>query len=124
MTIVYLRRLALFGLLIILLAVVFSCASSAKPLETEADFTGFITEIDPGDPGRILAESHADKIVDKYWVTIKDETLIFQQDGESYLQTDFKAFENKQWVRIWFDGPVKESFPMQVDASQVVIFSN
>ena len=66
-------------------------------------------------------ESHADKIVSRYIVTITDETLIFRQDGDNLRQADIKAFENKQWVEIWFTGPVMESFPVQATAGQVVI---
>jgi len=65
-----------------------------KPLQTEADFTGFITEIHPagkeGTLGQILVESHADKLVDKYIVTVKDETLILKQDGENRHKVAFK----------------------------------
>jgi len=116
-----LKFLVISGLVLILLAAIPGCSSSAQPLETEADFTGFITEIHPGDPARLSVESHADKIVDKYVVTITGDTDLFRQEGEGFAQVNFDAFENKQWVRIWFSGPVMESFPMQVAAGQVVI---
>ena len=58
------------------------CASSPEALETEADFTGWVMEIQPvgnGEVlGQILVEAQADKYVDKCMVTIKDETLIFR----------------------------------------------
>ncbi len=96
-----------------------------KPLQTEADFTGFITEIHPvgkeGTLGQILVESHADKLVDKYMVTIKDETLIFKQDGENRRKVALEALETKQRVQIWFSGPILESFPMQGTARQVIV---
>ena len=108
-----------------LMIVTLSCAYNGKPIETEADFIGFITAIQPEQnknvAGRISVESHADKIVTKYVVTIKDETLIFQQDGDILHETTFKALENKQRVKIWFSGPVMESWPMQVTAGQVII---
>lgn len=92
-------------------------SSTPKPLQTEADFTGWVTEIHPignkGTLGQILVESHADKIVEKYMVTIKDETLILQQDGEKRNQAAFEALETTQQVQIWFTGPIMESFPMQ-----------
>jgi hypothetical protein len=101
-----------------------SCAS-VKPLETEADFTGFITEIDLGIykdiTGRISAESHADKIVTKYIVTVKKETAIFRQDGENLSKAVFKDLNIQQSVKIWFTGPVLESWPMQATAKQIVI---
>lgn len=119
------RLFGLLGLLFGLVAVSASCASAIHPIETEADFLGFITEINPDGGsevlGRISVESHADKIVTKYVITIEDETLIFEQDGDNLRQTDFAALENKQWVKIWFDGLVMESFPMQATAAQVVI---
>lgn len=100
-------------------------SSTPKPLQTEADFTGWVTEIHPignkGTLGQILVEAHADKIVDKYMVTIKDETLILQQDGEKRSQAAFEVLETAQQVPIWFTGPIMESFPMQGTAQQVVI---
>ena len=121
----YIRPFGLVGLLIGLMVVSVDCTSATKPIETEADFIGFITEIHPmqerGIYGQISVESHADKIVTKYVVTIEDETLILQQDGDNIRNATFAAFETKQWVQIWFSGPVMESWPMQATAQQVVI---
>ena len=121
----YIRLFGLLGLLIVLMAVTVDCSSTAKPLETEADFTGFITEIHPigkGDTlGQILVEAPADNFIDKYMVTIKDETLIFEQDGENRREVAFAVLETKQKMLIWFSGPIMESFPMQGTAQQVVI---
>ncbi|GAH95083.1 unnamed protein product, partial [marine sediment metagenome] len=78
------------------------CTSMPEALETEPDFTGFITEVHPigrGDTlGQILVESHADKLVDKYMITIKDETQIFKQDGDELRQVAFEVFGTKQRV--------------------------
>jgi hypothetical protein len=121
----HIKLFVLMGLLVVLMAVSPGCASTAKPMETEADFVGFITEIHPSGEGDILGqisvESHADKIVSKYIITITDETLIFRQDGNNLRKVGFKALENKQWVKIWFTGPVLESFPVQGTAGQVAI---
>jgi len=95
-----------------------SCTSATEPLQTEADFWGFITEIQPR---QILVESHAHKIVDRYVVTITDKTMIFEQEGDKLRHVSFGAFETKQWVRIWFSGPVMESWPKQAAAGQIVI---
>jgi len=121
----HIGRFVFVGLLVALMAVSPGCASTAQPMETEADLIGFITEIRPdgeGDNlGQINVESHADKIVSKYVITITYETLIFQQDGDDLRRTAFETVENKQWVKIWFAGPVMESFPVQGTAGQVVI---
>ena len=54
-------------------------------------------------------------------VTIKDETLIIQQDGENRRQVNFEILETTQKVQAWFTGPIMESFPMQGTAEKVVI---
>jgi hypothetical protein len=97
---------------------IIGCTSTPEPLQTAPDFLGFITEIQSG---RITVESHADKIVDRYVVTINDETAIFKQEGENLRHVSAAAFETKQWVRIWFSGPVMESWPKQATARQIVI---
>lgn len=114
----HLKLLGLAGLLLGLMVVSVSCAPAAQPLETEADFTGFITRIQTG---QISVESHADKIVAKYTITITDDTMIFRQDGDSLVSTGFSALANQQWVEVWFSGPVMESWPMQATAKQIVI---
>jgi len=121
----YIRLLILGGLLTVLMGLSLDCASAPKPIEKEADFIGFITEIHPNGErdvlGQIFVESHADKIVTRYVITITDETLIFRQDGNDLRRIAFQALENKQWVKIWFTGPIMESFPVQGTAGQVVI---
>ncbi len=111
------------GCLLVLMLVLASCGPA--PLEEEADFIGFITEIQPigkrGTLGQILVEDQSDKLADKYMVTIKDETLIFKQDGENRRQVAFEALETRQKVQVWFSGPIMQSFPMQGTAQRVVI---
>jgi exosome complex RNA-binding protein Csl4 len=41
-------------------------------------------------------------------------------DGRS---ADFNALRVGQWVRVWFVGPVRESYPVQADAGTIVIDS-
>jgi hypothetical protein len=119
------RPFVLVGSLIVLIAVSVGCASNIRPMETEADFIGFVTEIHPNGEGDILGqisvESHADKIVSRYIITIKDETLILRQEGDGLRRVAFHTLENKQWVKIWFTGPVIESSPVQGTAGQIVL---
>ena len=99
----FLRQLGLPWLLIILMVVGIGNSACNKTLNSEPDFTGFITEIYPieekGISGQILVESHADKIVDKYMITLKDETLVFEQDGDELRQIAFEVLETKQQVQ-------------------------
>jgi hypothetical protein len=123
---VYKRHIVLFLILAACLVLALTgCASNTEPIETESDFTGFITDVQAGQAkditGRISVESHADKIVSKYVITVNKDTAIFRQDGSNYNKAEFKELEARQWVKIWFTGPVLESWPMQATALQIVI---
>ncbi|MFC1945823.1 DUF3221 domain-containing protein [Chloroflexota bacterium] len=115
-------------LLILVTFVAVGCTSAPEALETEPDFTGFITEIYPlqkkGMLGQFLVEAPAKNIIDKYMVTIKDNTWIFKQNGDERPQVAFEALEIGQQVQIWFSGAIMESFPMQGTAQQVVIIKS
>lgn len=69
-------------------------------IDSNADFVGWITEIQAigreGTLGQILVESQVDKLVDKYMVTVKDETLIFRQDGGNHYQVAFEELATTQ----------------------------
>jgi hypothetical protein len=113
------------GLLLGLALVAVGCTSSPEVLVDEPDFTGLITTVSPigegGALGQILVESLTNESADKYMVTIKDKTHIFEQYGDERYYIAFEALETEQQVQIWFSGPVMESFPMQGTAQQVVI---
>ena len=102
------------------------CTTTVRPIETKANVTGFITEIhtslEAGLSSQIDLESHADNTVTKYSVTIKDKTLIFQQNAGNVSKVNFSAFKENQWVKIWFSGPVTEDqSPIHATAQQVII---
>lgn len=117
--------LLLGGLLILSTALSVGCAAATRPMEGEEDVIGFITGIHPpegpGASGQIVVESHADKIVTRYVITVTDETLIFRQEGDGLREAAFKAFEDKQWVKLWFSGSTAGSDPVRGTAAQVVI---
>jgi hypothetical protein len=104
---------------------VLSCHELETPASTEPDVTGFITNIETiatkDIVGRISVESHADKIVDKYVITVNRDTGIYLQQGEMLYNVTFDYLENQQWIKLWIDGPIMESFPMQATAGQIVI---
>jgi hypothetical protein len=110
---------------VIALLLVTGCASPSEPVTTGPDFNGFITGVNTIDNedivGSIAVESHADKLIEKYVVTIKKDTSIFRLVDGNYQEITFGDLEEKQWLEIWFDGPVAESWPMQAKALQVVI---
>ena len=55
---------------------------------------------------------------DKAVVRITQATDIMRGDT---VRTDFAAVARGQWVRVWFTGPVRESYPVQADAALVQI---
>jgi len=113
------------GLLLGLAMVSVGCTSSLGVLKNEPDVIGFITMVSPiGEGGtlcQILVESPTNEPVDKYMVTIKDKTQIFDQYVDDQHHIAFEAFETEQHVQIWFSDSVMESSPMQGTAQQVVI---
>lgn len=54
-------------------------------------------------------------------VRITQRTVLI--DAASRGSVDFNALRVGQWVRAWFVGPVRESYPVQADAGTVVIDS-
>ena len=123
------RFSALLGLLISLLALVVGCAPSGGAVKGEADFTGEVTDVQHigrGDVlGSVLAEEKVvtqdGEYLDKYVLTVKSDTAIFDERGGDRRSATFEALAVGQRVQVWFSGPVKESYPMQVDAGQIVI---
>lgn len=111
-------RFILTALLMVALLPFVACTRRPEPLQTHPDFLGFITEIQPG---QINVESHADKVVDRYIVTINEDTAIFKKEGGKLYYVSTEALETKRWVQIWFFGPVMESWPKQATAGQIVI---
>lgn len=53
-------------------------------------------------------------------VTITQNTEIVRADS---THANFHDLSNGQWVRVWFTGPVRESYPVQADADRVQIDS-
>jgi uncharacterized lipoprotein YajG len=119
------KALSVVIIVAITLLLIAGCATPAEPLTAEPDFTGFITQVDEINNkdiiGTIAVESHADKILEKYVVTIDKDTALFRLSGDDYQEIEFSDLEAQQWLEIWFTGPVLESWPMQATALQVVI---
>jgi hypothetical protein len=123
MTFVRTLTVTIIAASVLLLAI--GCVSPAGPLATEPDFNGFITDVNTIDNkdviGSVAVESHADKLLEKYVITVTTDTALFQQVGDDFQAISFDDLEVKQWLQIWFDGPVMESWPMQAKALQIVI---
>lgn len=96
-------------------------------INTESQFVGFVTQIQPSSSmdvlGWIHVESHADKLVRRHIVTITSKTRLFLRKGDSYYPASFEVFQKKHWVKVWFAGPIKELYPKDTIGRQVIIIN-
>ncbi len=115
-------------MLVILAAPALGC-SSGSGLDTDADISGYITDIHPSVSKDTAARIWIEKEVvtaegtrkDKYVITVEAGTPIFRLVGKRHKEANFDDFEIRKLVHVWFDGPVAESYPMQARARQVAI---
>lgn len=105
-----------------------SCApppQSKEMVNSEPDFVGFVTGIDRGGTGevigRIMVESHADKLVERHFVTLTKSTVLLRRDGNALNPVDFDALKPKDWVQLWFLGSPKKPYPAELTAERLVI---
>lgn len=104
-----------------------SCSSPEDKgtLNSEPDFVGFVTMIERDGTGEVVGhitvESHANKLVHRYVVTLTKQTALLRREGEALHPVDVDAFKLKDWVKLWFSGSRKEPSPLDVTARQVVI---
>lgn len=104
-------------------AIVLSCASQAPRVPSSApSIEGRVTAVNRGGEriGSIRVEANPSETggSDKAVVYITQATEIVRGDS---TRVDFAAVSRGQWVRVWFTGPVRESYPVQADAALVQI---
>lgn len=116
---------------LLLIFTVTGCSTNKEEIPTTTDsnnssqlvtygVAGFITDISTNEEfGTILVEGELGKNgadYDKGSVTINKDTIIYADTEGS-----FKDFVVGQYVQVFFDGPVAESYPVQGTARQVNI---
>lgn len=125
------KGLRVFGFLVASLPLVVGCTSAGTPVETSADIRGTITDLFRPEPsvaagdmvGSLLIEGaiEEDTGYDRAFVSVTEETQIFEQVGQSRRPVDFEALAVGQRVEARFLGPVMESYPVQATAVEIVI---
>ena len=116
---------ALAGVALLVLG---ACSDSSddKPTEptTPAGITGRITSVFPTGPfkGTIRVEFNPGNPNDgpKAIVNVTTLTTILTVARD---EVDFRSLSNGIWVRVWFDGAVAESYPLQGTAGTITIDS-
>lgn len=113
------------GALLALVAgtLVTGCASQAPRVPSSApSIEGRVTAVDRQGEGigsiRVEANPAETSGSDKAVVYITQTTAIVRGDS---ARANFAALAIDQWVRVWFTGPVRESYPVQADAAVVQI---
>jgi beta-N-acetylhexosaminidase len=104
-------------------ALVISCASQAPRVPSSApSIEGRVTAVDRQGEGigsiRVEANPAEASGSDKAVVYVTQSTDIVRGDS---ARVSLAAVARGQWVRVWFTGPVRESYPVQADAALVQI---
>ena len=119
------RWIGVWGLLIGLTVACSPPPEDNELIALEPDFVGFITMIQPvgssGETGNIVVESHADKLVRRHVVEITGDTVILKRTNASEHRVSFASLELKNWVKVWFSGQARKSYPREVTARKLVI---
>jgi hypothetical protein len=91
---------------------------------TEPQFTGFVTRIERGTSmgeARIFVESHAHKMVQRHVLIVTPKTAIVKLEGNVENTVNLNSLKEKDWVKVWFAGRKKSSYPTEVTAERIVI---
>lgn len=103
-----------------------ACGSSKSPTEPNrsADIAGRVTQVTTTGTftGIIRVETVPSDNTGspKAIATVDGVTVIFRLDR---AEGEFRSLAVGQWVRVWFDGPVQESYPVRGLAGTVTIDS-
>ena len=126
------KYIALLVLLVGLLLALLGCSAIKETEVREVDIRGNIVEVHhidtPGSEsgailGAILIEGaiEADTKYDRASITITRETDIYEQRGQERFQVAFDDVAVGQRAEVRFAGPVRETYPFQGTAAELVI---
>ena len=95
----------------------------------EPDLTGRVTDVQLVAAGNVVGtvlveaevESEEGGFLDKYALTVTGQTALLQRKNGEAQRVGFDALAAGQTAQVWFTGPLKESYPVQVDAKQIMI---
>jgi hypothetical protein len=114
------NRWGMLGMSLIMLSCTSAPPAPAGPPSIEGRVTAVTRAGDRSGSIRVEARPSDSAGSDKAVVRITQGTEILRSDSTG---ADFNALSNGQWVRVWFIGPVRESYPVQADAARVQIDS-
>ena len=107
-----------------------ACTSDgdAAPAPDDPDIRGAITSLSDGSGDvtgsvRIVGAIDHDTSYDRAVVRVESDTRIIRRVGNATMEVTFADLMVGQTVEAWFTGPVAESYPVQVKASQIMILA-
>ncbi len=108
-----------------ILVLSFACTTTSTELPSEpASIAGRITAVDlaTGRTGVVRVEANPQDSAgsDKAVVRVTGSTTV---RAPASTNVEPGGLRVGQWVRVWFTGPVRESYPVQADAGTIVIDS-
>ena len=111
---------------LLLIAITVACRVSAPKIpDAPASIAGRVTAVQQSGDSvrsvRVEAQPAASTGSAKAVVRITQSTTVIGSPATG--TADFTALRAGQWVRVWFVGPVRESYPVQANAGTIVIDS-
>jgi beta-N-acetylhexosaminidase len=111
-------------IVIILLCFIFALSFAAcnKESNNKVDIRGEITKISTNQSGQITAIFVEGKVEqdtghDKASISIKKDTKIYEADEKKKVEVS--SLKEGMRVEVVFEGPVRESYPIQADAKTI-----
>ena len=98
-----------------------------KETEESPDFEGYVTgaipDADDEQHGTILAESHANKMVNRCSIQVTAETVIRRMEEGRYQASSFSEIRMHDYLRVWFTSDFRETQSDQATAGKVEVFA-
>lgn len=92
--------------------------AGGPPADQPPYIQGTITSVTASDTGGVVVVEAADNTAA---VTVTATTVVVQELGGGYEPASFGNLGPNLPVSVWITGPVRESFPVQVEATGIVI---
>lgn len=113
------------GMLLVTSFALGGCSAPQPPAETPS-IIGVVTEVTAAEDGEgtllVEAPEVSESGYDVAWVRVTTDTRVLEAapDG-AYVSVGTGDIEQGLTVRVWFTGPVAESYPVQAVAGTIVI---
>lgn len=110
---------------LILITMIVGCSKEQKNDEfsTEPHIQGNVISVN-AQQGSIYVEGELEEgnQYDKAHIKVNENTAIYIYEGEHGEVAVFSMIEEGDLVKVWFVGPVAESYPVQATAGKIFIY--